>query len=391
MLLVGAYCRGQLITHASVSAPKDKPIDVELKPDQAVGGVYRVTVFEELPAPSPQPLSPKENGRSEVVRVVPLAERLIYRQPAQQLNLAIQPDKKTYIPGGSVGLSVTAKDENGSPAPAIMLLAVVDKRVITLADEKTFRGMPTHFYLTSEVRRAEDLEYADFLVGPHPQAKDALDLLLGTQGWRRFAEQEPTKFQQKYLADARMQADASRLMVLNGQSSRETIDLLEQRRQQMTRDKNAQFLQANDELAKAREAESSIQAGESFRIEFGEAHARAALAQQRFRIAEERVSSVQADESFHKEYKEAQAERPPGSTPVQNGRRSAGSLSDQGCAHAGACPAPGRADRPGGRIAHSAAHLGAVACIADRIDHGDSYRGLLPEAGTHLPGLLCSE
>ena len=77
------------------------------------------------------------------------------------------------------------------------MLAVVDKSVLTLADEKTYRSMPTHFLLTSEVRRPEDLEYADFLLGPQAKAKDALDLLLGVQGWRRFAEQAPAQFRER--------------------------------------------------------------------------------------------------------------------------------------------------------------------------------------------------
>ena len=73
------------------------------------------------------------------------------------------------------------------------MVAVVDKSVLTLADEKTHRAMPTHFLLTSEVRRPEDLEYADFLLGPQAKASEALDLLLGVQGWRRFAEQDPAQ------------------------------------------------------------------------------------------------------------------------------------------------------------------------------------------------------
>ena len=35
-----------------------------------------------------------------------------------------------------------------------------------------------------------ELEHADFLLTNHPKAGVALDLLLGTQGWRRFAEQD---------------------------------------------------------------------------------------------------------------------------------------------------------------------------------------------------------
>jgi hypothetical protein len=67
-------------------------------------------------------------------------------------------------------------------------VAVVDKSVLTLADEKTHRSMPTHFNLTTSAAN-QDLEHADFLLTRHLRAKEALDLLLGTQGWRRFAEQ----------------------------------------------------------------------------------------------------------------------------------------------------------------------------------------------------------
>ena len=80
--------------------------------------------------------------------------------------------------------------------PALALVAVVDASVLKLRDEKTARAMPTHFLLTTEIRDAEDLEHADFLLGDHPKAARALDLLLGSQGWRRFAEQDPKRFQQ---------------------------------------------------------------------------------------------------------------------------------------------------------------------------------------------------
>jgi len=71
--------------------------------------------------------------------------------------------------------------------------------VLKLADEKkTARSLPTHFLLTTEVRNPEDLENADVLLGKHPKAAQALDLLLGSQGWRRFAEQDPKTFQQRW-------------------------------------------------------------------------------------------------------------------------------------------------------------------------------------------------
>src|SRR5205085_2321916 len=142
-------------------------------------------------------------------QLVPVAERLIYRPPAKRLHLTVKPEKERYVPGERVTLTCSAVNEKGQPAPAVLMVAVVDKSVLTLADEKTARAMPTHFLLTTEVRRPEDLEYADFLLGPHPRAAEALDLLLGTQGWRRFAEQDPAKFRQRGPARRRRAAGAA--------------------------------------------------------------------------------------------------------------------------------------------------------------------------------------
>src|SRR5262249_18717316 len=106
----------------------------------------------------------------------------------------------------------------GQPAPAVLMVAVVDKSVINLADEKTFRTMPTHFLLTTEVRQPEDLEHADFLLSNHPKAAATLDLLLGPQGWRRFAEQgKPEDFRKQ------QPAEADRILVANGRVSADTL------------------------------------------------------------------------------------------------------------------------------------------------------------------------
>ena len=40
--------------------------------------------------------------------------------------------------------------------------------------------------MTSEVENPEDLEHANFYLSDDPEAAESLDLLLGTQGWRRF-------------------------------------------------------------------------------------------------------------------------------------------------------------------------------------------------------------
>ncbi|MCI0639016.1 MAG: alpha-2-macroglobulin, partial [Gemmataceae bacterium] len=197
-LLIGAYCRGKLLDHVFVEAKADKPAGVTLRPTHGIGGVFRVTVFEKLPGGAVQPL----------------AERLLYRRAPQKLLLTARTDKQTYYPGDRVQLTLAAENENKEFAPAIALVAVADLSVHKLANDKTARAMPTHFLLTSEVRQPEDLEYADFFLGAHPKAAQALDLLLGVQGWRRFAEQDPSRFQNN--------RDAARFLLAMAPGGRQT-------------------------------------------------------------------------------------------------------------------------------------------------------------------------
>ena len=74
------------------------------------------------------------------------------------------------------------------------MAAVVNQSVLKMADDKTVRTMPTHFLLGGEIKNPEELEHADFLLTDHPKAEQALDLLLGTQGWRRFALENLSEF-----------------------------------------------------------------------------------------------------------------------------------------------------------------------------------------------------
>ncbi|MBX7102565.1 MAG: hypothetical protein K1X57_00685 [Gemmataceae bacterium] len=174
-LVVGADARGRLLDHQRLTAAPGAPIKVTLNPAPGYGGSTRVTVFE-------------ETGEGRTRQLTPVAERLVYRTPAKKVELTVAPDKTAYAPGDKAGLKVTAKDESGKAVPAITMLGVVNQSVVVMADEKTYRSMPTHFLLTGEVEKADDLEHVDVVLGNHPKASAALDLLLGVQGWRRFVE-----------------------------------------------------------------------------------------------------------------------------------------------------------------------------------------------------------
>jgi alpha-2-macroglobulin-like protein len=205
---VGAYARGRLLGHQRVELAAGKPVDVAIQGDEAAGGVTRVTVFEE----------PKV-AAGQRTTLIPRAERLIYRRPGEQLVLNVTPDKLRYGPGGKVSLDITALNEKDKPTPAILLVGVVNQSVIAMADNKTDRLMPTHFLLAGDVRNPGDLEHADFLLTDHPKAGVALDLLLGTQGWRRFAEQNVLP------VDPAEREDVQRLMVANGKRTGAPVEL----------------------------------------------------------------------------------------------------------------------------------------------------------------------
>jgi hypothetical protein len=250
-LLVGSYCRGRLIDHQTVTAKKGMPELVELRPEQSFGGVYRVTVFE-------------DRGDGKQAQLTPVAERLLYRKLAEQLIVTVKPDKKQYVPGDKVRLGFTALDEKEQPAPAVLLVAVVDKSVITMADEKTARTMPTHYYLTTEILRPEDLEYADFLLTAHAKAAEALDLLLGTQGWRRFAEQNPGNFRQKFGQDA------DRLLVTIGQASGKATNLAEHEAERLNEKYAAAFTGLQQRQEKANQSWLTVQQGVEFKAKLQE-------------------------------------------------------------------------------------------------------------------------
>jgi hypothetical protein len=183
-LLIGAYCRGRLIGHQNVAIEANKQAEVTLKPVANTAGVYRITVFE-------------KQRRAGGVYFKPLAERLIYRKGTERVDVAVESDRASYQPADSVQLNLHARNEKKEYVPAVALVAVVDNSVLKLVDDKKRRAMPTHFLLTTEIRNPDDLESADVFLGDHPKAAQSLDLLLGCQGWRRFAEQDPDLFNRR--------------------------------------------------------------------------------------------------------------------------------------------------------------------------------------------------
>ncbi|HEX4607271.1 MAG TPA: hypothetical protein VH092_03620, partial [Urbifossiella sp.] len=188
-LVVGAYTRGRLADTKTVAAKAGEPVEVTLLAGHDPrGGVVRLTAFEDAGG------------------FRPVAERLAFRRPGEVLNLAL--GATTTGADGAVSLPVAATDEKGNPAAAILWAAAVNTASVPGAKD---RSLPTHFLLAGEIETPDDLEHADFLLTDHPAAAAGLDLVLATQGWRRFVEQGQGPV-------ARRSPAADRLLAMNGAS-----------------------------------------------------------------------------------------------------------------------------------------------------------------------------
>ena len=147
--------------------------DVVLRPPATADGVLRATVWDE--------------------KGTPLAERLVYRQPMKSLKISVTPDKSAYVPGGQATLTVTATDETGEPVSAVVGVTVTDDSVLEMIEKREQAPrLPVMVLLEDEVKELADAHV--YLDEANPKAPLALDLLLGTQGWRRFAFVEAAKF-----------------------------------------------------------------------------------------------------------------------------------------------------------------------------------------------------
>ncbi|HEY9683317.1 MAG TPA: MG2 domain-containing protein [Oculatellaceae cyanobacterium] len=123
----------------------------------------------------------------------PLAERLVFREPSKTVHVTITPDEKSYIPGGTAKVTIKSTDDDGKPVPAVVGLTVTDESVLEMVEKRDQAPrLPVMVYLEPEVKDLADAHV--YMDSSNPKAPIATDLLLGTQGWRRFALMQLAKF-----------------------------------------------------------------------------------------------------------------------------------------------------------------------------------------------------
>lgn len=163
-------------------------------------GVARVTVFDET--------------------YQPLAERLVFRKRRSALQVAVTPDRDRYAPRDQVELLVETRSSNGEPVSANLALSVVDDTVVSFADDKTH-------HLTSSLLLGSELpgkieEPRFFLDLTEKKSALALELLMGTRGYRRF-EWRAILSPPRPRSSARLEAEAIDEEELGGVLPREGL------------------------------------------------------------------------------------------------------------------------------------------------------------------------
>jgi alpha-2-macroglobulin-like protein len=159
-----AVLREKRLGDVSAKIAAGKPTVIAIPVPAGAQGAVRFTLFDDA--------------------LNPLAERLIYRGRGHDLAISITPGRPTYAPRDQVELTVATRDLAGKPVQADLSLAVVDDTVLSFADDKTAHLL-SRLYLEAEMP-GQEVEEPNFYFSADPKAPHAIDLVLGTQGWRRF-------------------------------------------------------------------------------------------------------------------------------------------------------------------------------------------------------------
>ncbi|MBP2616724.1 TonB-dependent receptor plug domain-containing protein [Chryseobacterium jejuense] len=115
---------------------------------------------------------------------VPLAERIVFTNKDQQLNIKVKPVKEYYQPREKVVLNIETTDSNNKPIPANLALSVVDDKLWTYADDKQ-NHISSWLLMDSELKGK--IEKPQFYFDKKEEKADkSLDLVMLTNGYRYF-------------------------------------------------------------------------------------------------------------------------------------------------------------------------------------------------------------
>ena len=112
----------------------------------------------------------------------PMAERLVYIHPERKLHIELNTDSARYFTRGKGKLNVKVTDETGNPVQAHLGLSIFDR---AYQNELNPENMLSYCYLSTEIK-GNIHNPAYYFDSNNKDRQAALDLLLLTQGWRRY-------------------------------------------------------------------------------------------------------------------------------------------------------------------------------------------------------------
>lgn len=119
----------------------------------------------------------------------PVAERLFYVLPDKQLTITARPSKEVYIRRDKGEVRIHVTDSEGKPVQAEICMSIFDKAYMKPSYRET---MLSYNFLSTQIR-GNIHHPAYYFDHKNPDRLHALDLLLLTQGWRRYIWQESRK------------------------------------------------------------------------------------------------------------------------------------------------------------------------------------------------------
>ena len=112
----------------------------------------------------------------------PMAERLVYIHPERKLHIELNTDSAHYFTRGKGKLNVKVTDEAGNPVQAHLGLSLFDR---TYQNELNPENMLSYCHLSTEIK-GNIHNPAYYFDSNNKDRLAAFDLLLLTQGWRRY-------------------------------------------------------------------------------------------------------------------------------------------------------------------------------------------------------------
>jgi hypothetical protein len=113
-----------------------------------------------------------------------LNERLVFISGKDEMNLTVSSDKQKYAPREKVKISINAKNPKNEPVVGSFSASVVDLSKVNV-DETAEETILSNILLTSDIKGyIEKPGY--YFHNPNATAQEDLDVLMLTQGYRRF-------------------------------------------------------------------------------------------------------------------------------------------------------------------------------------------------------------